>query len=264
MLISLFAIKIKDGKKQTHLNDFMDAIIEPFRKDYSEYDILRHVAGNSKDSPAVAAVKKLKRNVSTSNNYQMTPKDAAAMGSFGISRNSNIVHDVAARKLLKTVVAKPSEYVDGFHLSQIKEQAKLLKEYKKLTPIDLKSFTTPPAVNSVIHSTKAMARSYRNGLDNEYVKESMSSQAFVTPESSRSEDSKPKPKYGWIKEIRKECIRQMTKASTENKAKLVSLIRIINHQDPLSKFEDIKNVYDDSMEMNESVTDIVTTMMCFV
>ena len=242
----------------------MESIIEPFKKDYSEYDILRHVSGTAHDSPAVAAVKKLRNNVSTLHQNQLSDKDAAAMGSFGISRNSTIVHDVAARKDLKSVVQKPSEYVNGFHLSEIQQQAKLLKEYKKGTIMDLKTYTTPPSVTPVIKSSQAMARSYRNGLDHEYVKESMSSQGVVTPQNSRSKDQKSKPKYDWVKEIRKECIRQMAKASSDNKPKLVSLIRIINHQDPASKFEDIKNVYEDCIEMDENIPDIVATMMCFI
>ena len=73
-----------------------------------------------------------------------------------------------------------------------------------------------------------------------------------------------KPKFDWVKEVRKECIRQMSGASMEKKPKLVALIRLINHQDPIAKFEDIKNIYEDSNEMNESIPNIVETMMCFV
>ena len=252
------------SKKGLYLNDFMESIIEPFKKDYSQYDILRHVSGNSNDSPAVTAVKKLRNNVSTMHSNQLSEKDAAAMGSFGISRNTTIAHDVASRKELKSVIEKPSEYVHGLHLSEIKEQAELLKKYKKGTIVNLKSCATPPSVTPVIKSSQAMARSYRNGLDHKYVEDSMTTRGFVTPQNSHSNIQVSKPKYDWVKEVRKECIRQMAKATNDNKPKLVSLIRIINHQDPASKFEDIKNVYEDSIEMDENLPEIVATMMCFV
>ena len=227
--------------------------MKPFQNhDYSEYDIISQIG--KADSPAVSSVKRLRSDIKSHQNGQPSTKDAAAFASMAMTRNSNIVHDVQSRKKLKSIVDKPSEYIDGFHISEIREQERMFQAINKKSS-QTYSFVTPSP--KVTHA-KAIARSYRNDLDSEYTKNLLAN----GPTSPNVGDSKPA--HDWIKSVRKECLRRMKSVSASEKGSLVKLARIITRRDPVDQFHEIQKVYEDADEMKMEIGEIIDTLLCFV
>lgn len=253
----------KDTMQQTTMKGFVDSVMEPFNKTCSEIDILEHL-GEHTSSPAMAAVARAKRDQQQYNTCSINNKNAAALSSIAMTRNKNLGHDVLSRKELKSVVAKPSEYVDGTHVIDIKQQAMLLKQYSKCNH-DEKCFNTPSPTPTY---PKAMARSYNNSLDTNFIRKDLNNFAMVTPHRKRINDcvldADAKPAFDWVKAVRKECLGRFPDSSVEEKKQLVSLTRILSHMDPEDVFEDLKNVYYDSQDMDTPLSKIVDTMLCFV
>ena len=241
--------------KQTNLNGYINDIMKPFHNhEYSEYDIISHI-GKS-DSPAVSAVRRLRNDCNYHQNGLPSTKDTAAFASIAMTRNSDIVHDVHSRKKLKAIVNKPSEYIDGFHISEIREQERMFQELKK-KPFEKHSMVTP---SPKITHAKAIARSYRNDLDSEYTKKLLAN----GPTSPNVEETDSKPAHDWIKCVRKECLHKMKSVSASEKGSLVKLARIITRHDPVEQFHEIQKVYEDANEMKMEVGEIIDTLLCFV
>ena len=236
----------------------VDTMMRPFQSQFSEHDVIANMGGNSSYSPAVAAVKRLRRNVTPHNkqkSIKQVEKDASALASIAFLQNPDIVHDVAGRKEMRDSIQKPTKYVDGVHINEIRQQAMLLKQFEshksKQIVSDGPGFFTPPP-NKPTHQ-KVMARSYRNNLDSKYTRE------LVTPEDEK------KPNYDWVKQIRKQILMKMkSNSDVEAKRNLVKLSKILTHQHPQETFIDLKNVYEDGEEIKMDQSDIIEAMLCYI
>lgn len=234
----------------------MNSIIRPFEKHpYSEYDIVSKIGKH--DSPAVSAVKRLRRDAfyaHDARNENQSEQNAAAYASLAMTRQSDIVHDVLSRKTMKdSIVEKPSEYVDGFHMNEIREQHRLFKALEKSGYGDSTMVTPSPKVTHA----KAMARAYRNDLDPLY------SKSLMTNDEKHASDEESKPAFDWVKVVRKECLRRMKSTSVEERSKLIQLTRIITRREPIEQFLELKNIYEDADEMKMEMNDIMETLICF-
>ena len=159
------------------MDSFLASVVKPFESKYEQYDILQHVT--DVDSPAVAAVRRLHSEESKARFNMENDKDVASMASVAISRNRNLVHDVASQRELKKIVEKPSEYVNGKHIHTIREEH------------TTNSITPSPRTKH----PKAIARSYRNSLHHNYTRDMLNN------------DGDKKPQYDWMKGVRQECIK---------------------------------------------------------
>ena len=233
-------------------------MMRPFQSQFSEYDVIEHMGGHSSSSPAVAAVKKLRRNMISEpdkESKQQSDKDASSLASIAFLQNPDIVHDIAGRNEMRKKFEKPSKYIDGVHINEIRQQAILLKQFgNNATNKNMneeRGFFTPP-VRKGIHQ-KVMARSYRNDLDTNYTRE------LVTPDEDK------KPTYDWVKQIRKQILMKMkTHTDMDAKHNLVKLSKILTHQQPKETFTDLKNVYEDGDEIKMDHNDMIEAMLCYI
>ena len=229
---------------QSKMNTFIEDMIRPYTASFSEYDVIKNMGGDS-SSPAVAAVKKLRRE-SNNQSYQSMKKDAHVLANMAMTQNPDIVHDVAGRKEMRDLFEKPSKYVNGISISEIREQERLLKQYSSVKP----GFVTPS--RSKIDRS-AMAHSYRNDLDSQFT------QKLVTPD-----EVDKKPKYDWVKGIRKQILIKMKEADQMKKKNLVHLSKILTHQKPSDVFTELKNVYEDGNELKMDWSDMIEAMLCYI
>ena len=265
--------------KQTMLNEFLVNIHKPFLTGSEEYDIMKDIG--SPNSPAVAAVMNLQKRAgllgsSRLNRVLTDPtrevrdsmrmdKDSSAYASAAILTNPNIAHDVESRHNLKKVFKKPSEYIDGFHVDEIREQRNLLKEFENSKCSNSSAFITPPPKLS----EKAIARSYRNNLDTEFtsnmwMNDNKDEHRKRCNEDTAEGDDDSKPQFDWIKAVRKECLSQMKNTmDKEKKVQVVALFKCIGRKSPKDLFDDVKTVWDTSTMSNYSVEETVELMLAF-
>ena len=265
--------------KQTVLNKFLVNIQKPFLTGSEEYDIMKDIG--SQNSPAVAAVLNLQKRagllgpsmlnrvvtdpLSDTRDSMRMEKDSSAYASAAISTNPNIAHDVESRHNLKKVFNKPSEYIDGFHVDEIREQHNLLKEFEKSRSSNRLAFITPPSKSS----EKAKAWSYRNNLDTEFTSDMwMNNNNDELRKRSNDDtaegDDDSKPQFDWIKAVRKECLSQMKNTmDKEKKVQVVALFKCIGRESPKDLFHDVKTVWDTSTMSNYSVEETVELMLAF-
>ena len=228
----------------------MENMTMPFRNTYNQYDVIKNMGGHSTTSPAVAAVKRLQKEAGIDNPSKtpISEKDTYAMSSMALTRNPDMVYDIQGRQEMREQFDKPSKFVNGYHISEIREQAKLLRQYEKVSQ-SKPSFVTPVGI---MKEKKVLARSYRNDLDVKYTNQ------LMTP------DDDQKPSYDWVKGIRKQVLMQMKNADIEKKKNLVKLTKILTHQHPNDIFTELKNVYEDSDELKLDQNDMIDAMLCYI
>ena len=188
-----------------------------------------------------------------------------------LTRNGNLCRDIKNKTDLRKSMPEPSDFVNGVHIDEIREQARHLKQFEATHALNKQSLqdissppvaTAPPTFMTPLSgyssfSPKALSRSYRNGLDTEYVKKT------VIDAASKDTDER-KPEYDWLKAVRQECIRRMKKCNKCEKMKIKNLFQIVGRQHPFDKFNDVKNIWTDSKEMCLPVDEIVDMMIEFV
>ena len=265
------------------MRNFFNNFNNPDNVRNEQYRILKDIG--SPDSPAVAAVMNLQKaagllSPSPFSNVETDPmkvmrnafreeKDLSAYASSAVLTNSNIAHDVESRHKLKKVFHKPSEYINGFHVDEIRQQHKLLKEFERNSNMnhDMTCVTPPGKV-----TPKAVARSYRNNLDTEFTRDEWLSESKPrkrtnmydeTTDDDRNFDTKPK--FDWIQAVRTECLKQMKLSKDkENTRKVVELFKCIGRKEPKELFHDIQTVWETSSSSKYSLEETVQLMMAFI